>query len=137
MVHFEMFACMNASMHCVCCLKWDRTSIFYLITYGMINFTKSTVYYSLINSAFAEELLNQCIEGHTLNESHQRINTEKKDYLFTLDFEAIESSDSKFDKESHPLSLMVSLKSWQVKLWLLSAPHYSVHALFSPLAIVY
>ena len=66
---------------------------------------------SLINSAFAEELLNQCIEGHTLNESHQQINTEKKDCLFTLDFEPIESSDSEFDKESHPLSLMVSLRS--------------------------
>ena len=53
----------------------------------------------------------ECIEGHTLNESHQQINTEKKDCLFTLDFEPIESSDSEFDKESHPLSLMVSLRS--------------------------
>lgn len=57
-------------------------------------------------TAFAEELLNKCIQGYTLNDSLQRVYTEKKDCLFTLDFQPIEGSD--FDKESHPLTLMVS-----------------------------
>ena len=57
--------------------------------------------------AIAEELLNQCIEGDTMNDNLQRVHTEKKDCLFTLDFEPIDGSD--FNKESHPLSLMVSL----------------------------
>ena len=56
--------------------------------------------------AFAEELLNKCIQSYTLNDSLQRVYTEKKDCLFTLDFQPIEGSD--FDKESHPLTLMVS-----------------------------
>ena len=42
-----------------------------------------------------------------MNDNLQRVHTEKKDCLFTLDFEPIDGSD--FNKESHPLSLMVGL----------------------------
>ena len=46
-----------------------------------------------------------------MNDSLQRVYTEKKDCLFMMDFEPIDGSN--FDKESHPLSLMVSTRLCQ------------------------
>ena len=60
-------------------------------------------------SALVEALLNKCIKGCTENDTLQKVHNEKKDCIFTLDFEPIGSFTSDdFEKESHPLSLMVS-----------------------------
>ena len=48
------------------------------------------------------------MNGYTSNDSLQKVHIEKKDCLFRLDFKPIDAYDDSFNKESHPLSLMVS-----------------------------
>ena len=49
------------------------------------------------------------MKGLTASDSLQKVHTEKKDCLFHLDFKPIDAYDGSFMKESHPLSLMVSV----------------------------